>query len=332
MTSFVATRLGSGQFWKENGTIVVLITFVIFAALVSQGVFLRPTNLSTVLYQASIVGVLVLGQTLVVIAGGIDLSVVAILVFSAVVMGGAGSERQSMMMLGGLPYIGFLPAIFAGFGAAAFAGFINGLIITRLHIPAFITTLATALLFSGIVLLVTGGSPIYYPDPFFTRFGESKVLGIQSPILVFVGLALVYWWVLNQTSYGKKLYAIGGSERAAVYSGISVNNVRLLVYTLSGLTAGLAGFLFLSRTGYVSYVSGGELLMSTIAAMVMGGVSLAGGVGGVKHAVSGVLLLASLSNLMNIMLISPHIQNAVNGGVILLAVAIYGQLGSRSGS
>lgn len=249
-----------------------------------------------------------------------------ILILSAVIMGGAGSEQQSMMTLGGLPYLGFWPAIVAGFAVSALAGLINGLMVTRLHIPAFITTLATALLLGGIILLVTGGSPIYYPDPFFTAFGESKLFRLPSPVFVFVGVAVLFWWFVNQTTFGKKLYAVGGNERASHYSGISVTKVRLVVFTLSGLLAGLAGFLFLSRTGYVSYASGSDLLMATLAALVVGGVSLAGGIGGTKHAVSGVLLLASLSNFMNIMLISPHIQNAVNGFVILIAVSIYSHM------
>jgi ribose/xylose/arabinose/galactoside ABC-type transport system permease subunit len=318
--------LSSRGFWQDNGTIIVLVLFVVFASIVSGGVFLQPSNLATILYQASIIGVLVLGQALVVIAGGIDLSVVAILILSAVIMGGAGSEQQSMMTLGGLPYLGFWPAIVAGFAVSALAGLVNGLMVTRLHIPAFITTMATALLLGGIILLVTGGSPIYYPDPFFTAFGESKLLGLPSPVFVFAGVAVVFWWFVNQTTFGKKLYAVGGNERASHYSGISVTKVRLVVFTLSGLLAGLAGFLFLSRTGYVSYASGSDLLMATLAALVVGGVSLAGGIGGTKHAVSGVLLLASLSNFMNIMLISPHIQNAVNGFVILIAVSIYSHM------
>lgn len=322
----IKESLSSRQFWQENGTIAVLVIFIAIAAIASQGVFLRPTNLATILYQASIIGVLVLGQAFVVIAGGIDLSVVAILILSAVVMGGAGSEQQSMMMLGALPYIGFWPAIFLGVAIAALAGLLNGLMVTKLHIPAFITTLATALLLGGIILLVTGGSPINYPDPFFTDFGQSKLLGLPAPIFVFLGLGVVFWWIVNQTSFGKKLYAVGGSERASHYSGISVVNVRLAAFTISGLCAGLAGFLFLSRTGYISYASGGDLLMATLAALVVGGVSLAGGIGGTKHAISGVLLLASLSNFMNIMLISPYVQNAVNGFVILIAVSIYSHL------
>ncbi len=319
-------RIFSRHFWRDNGTIVVLVAFVIFAAALSQGVFLRPTNLVTILYQASIVGVLVLGQSLVVIAGGIDLSVVAILILSAVVMGGMGSERQAMMSFGALPYIGFLPALIAGFVLAGFIGMINGILVTKARIPALVTTLATALLVGSLILLTTGGSPIYYPDPFYSKFGETRLLGLPAPVYVFVGVALAVWWLLSRTAFGRRLYAIGGSERAARYTGIRVDRLRIGIYTLSGLFAATAGFLFLSRTGYIAYSSGGDLLMSTIAAMVVGGVSLSGGIGGVKHAVTGVLLLASLSNFMNIMLISPYIQNAVNGAAILVAVSIYSHI------
>lgn len=323
------TRLRSPRFWQENGTLAVLLVFVVFATVVSEGVFIRPSNLITILYQASIVGVLVLGQSLVVIAGGLDLSIVAVLILSATVMGGAGSEQQSMMMLGGLPYIGLWPAVFAGFLTAAFFGLVNGLMVTALRIPAFISTLATTLLVGGIILVVTGGSPIYYPDPFFTNFGNAKLFDLPAPVYVFFGLAAVVWWLLNHTSFGRKLYAVGGSERASHYSGLSVFGMRLAVFVLCGLCAGLAGFLFLSRTGYISYASGADLLMTTIASLVVGGISLAGGVGGVKHAVSGVLLLAALSNFMNIMLISPHIQDAVNGFVILIAVSTYSYINSE---
>lgn len=318
--------IGSRHFWQDNGTIAVLAVFVILASLVSQGVFLRPSNLITILYQASIIGVLVLGQAVVVIAGGIDLSMIAILILSAVIMGGAGSEQQSMMMLGALPYLGFWPAILAGVAVAALAGLLNGFMVTKLHIPAFITTLATALLLGGIILVVTGGSPINYPDQFFMDFGQAKVAGLPAPVLVFMALGIVFWWLINQTAFGRKLYAVGANERASSYSGVSVTRIRTAAFVISGLCAGLAGFLFLSRTGYVSYASGGDLLMATLAALVVGGVSLSGGIGGTKHAISGVLLLASLSNFMNIMLISPYVQNAVNGFVILIAVSIYSHI------
>jgi ribose/xylose/arabinose/galactoside ABC-type transport system permease subunit len=318
---------GSAHFWQSNASLVIRIVFVVFAAILTNGALLRPSNVATILYQTSTVGVLAMGQALVVIAGGIDLSVVSILILTAVIMGGAGSERQAQLMLNGmLPFIGFCPALLLGFAVATLTGFVNGIIITRLQIPAFITTLATALLLGGAILLTTGGSPIYYPNPFYANFGLTSILGIQAPVYVFAAVTLICAWLLKQTAFGKKLYAIGGSERAARYSGIPVERIRLIVYTMSGLFAGIAGFIFLSRAGYISYASGGNLLLTTIAAVVVGGVSLAGGSGGAKHVLVGVLFLAVLGNFMNIVLISPHVQYAVNGAVILIAVSLYGRL------
>lgn len=320
------TSLKAKAFWRENGTLVVLAVFAGLAAVLSKGVFLAPGNLVTVLYQASIVGVLVLGQSLVVIAGAIDLSAVAILLLSAVIMGGMGSERQAMMSMGGLPYVGFLPALILALGVAGLAGLANGLLVTRVRIPAFVATLATALLLGGLILVVTGGAPIYYPDDFYKSFGEARVLGLPAPVWVFAGLALAVWWILGHTAFGRALYALGGNERAARYNGLDVAGLRLRVFVLSGLLAGAGGFLFLARTGYVGAASGGELLMQTIAAMVVGGVSLQGGAGGVRHGLAGVILLTALGNFMNIMLISPYVQGAVTGAAILVAVGIYGHL------
>lgn len=315
----------SGPAVRENGTIAILILFCIFATIVSGGIFMRASNLSTVLYQASIIGVLALGQIFVIISGAIDLSVVTILILSATVMGGAGSERQATMMLTGiLPYIGFWPALIGGFALAALLGFINGLIVTKLHIPAFITTLSTALLMGGVVLILTGGTPIYYPAPFFTTFGAAKLFGIALPVFIPIILAFVCAWILQRTAFGRRLYSLGANERASVFSGISPAQVRLAAFTLSGLFSGIAGFMFLSRVGSISYTSGSDLLLTSLAAIVVGGITLRGGHGGVKHAVAGVLLLAALSNFMNIMVISPHVQDVVNGVVILCAVSFYG--------
>jgi len=304
---------------------VVLLGFCAFAAVVSKGVFLRPSNLGTIFYQASIIGVLALGEMLVIIGGGIDLSVVTILILSATVMGGAGSKAQTAMMLSGvLPFIGFWPAMIAGFAVAVGAGLVNGLVVTALRIPPFITTLSSSLLMGGIVLILTGGTPIYYPDAFFTRFGQATLLGVAAPTYIPIALAVICSWVLARTAFGKKLYAVGSSERAALHSGIPVERVRLGVYALSGLFAGIAGLMFLCRAGSISYTSGSTLLLTSLAAVVVGGIALRGGSGGVKHALSGVLVLAALSNFMNIMVISPHVQDVVNGLVILAAVSLYG--------
>lgn len=324
MTSNVATA-DSGIDWRkllaENAIIPALLVFIVLAGIATGGRFLSPSNLTIILFQSSVLGVLVLGQTLVMLVAGIDLSIAAVAILAAVIMGAGGSERQIMMNFSGiLPYLGFLPAILIAIAGAALAGLINGLVVVKLRIPAFIATLAMSLALSGLAMLATGGSPVHYPDPFYESFGQTKFLGLPMPIYMFLALSLGLGLYLSRSKLSVQLYATGGNPRAAALSGIPVSRITILAYTASGLLGGIAGFLFLARTGSVAPHSGGNLLLETIAAVVIGGVSLAGGKGNVLNAFAGTLLLVGLSNLMNILLISPHLQDAVSGIIIVVAI------------
>ena len=312
------------QFVQDNGILAVFIAFVIVATAVSGGRFIQPSNLSVILFQASVIGVLALGQTLVMLVAGIDLSIVAIAILAAIVMGTGGSERQQEMNLTGgiLPYVGFLPSIVLAIVGSAIFGAINGLVVVKLRIPAFITTLAMSLALSGLAMLTTSGTPVHYPDPFFPAFGQTKVAGLPLTVYVFLGLAAVFGFLLARTKIGVMIYAIGGNSRAALLSGIPVERITILIYILSGLLGGIAGFVFLARTESVTVASGGNLLMNTIASVVVGGVSLSGGKGTIRNSVIGTLLLSGLGNLMNIMLVSPHLQDAVSGLIILAAIVV----------
>lgn len=311
------------RFLRDNGILVVFLAFVVFATLASGGRFIQPENISVILFQGSVIGVLALGQTLVMLIAGIDLSIVTVAILAAIVMGAGGSERQQMMNMSGiLPYLGFLPAILVAFLGAAAIGFVNGLAVVKLRIPAFIVTLAMSLALSGLAMLATGGAPVHYPDPFFDEFGHAKILGLPLPVYVFLALALGLAAFLARSAIGMMLYAIGGNPRAALLSGIPVERISILVYTLSGFLGGVAGFLFLARTGSVAPTSGGDLLLNTIAAVVIGGVSLYGGKGTIANAAVGTLLLAGLGNLMNILHISPYLQDAVSGLIIIAAIMV----------
>ena len=290
-------RPGAEALARRMSMPLVLVLFVALAALATSGRFLAPANLANILYQASIVGVLALAQTPVVVSRGLDLSVVATLLLAGVIMGGAGSERQVMMMFdGALPYIGFWPALLAGFAAAGLVGLVNGVLSTYAGIPAFIVTLATALLVGGLVLVGTGGAPIYYPDPFYTEFGAATLLGVPAPVFVFAAVAVLVGTLLSATTFGRRLYAVGANEKAARFSGVEVERVRLAAFVLCSLLSAVAGLLFLSRTGYVATSSGGDLL------------------------------LTALGNFMNLMLISPHLQYAINGAIILAAIMLHTSL------
>ncbi len=322
---------GAGRDWRrvvaQNAIIPIFIVFLILAGLVTGGRFLTPSNLTVILFQSSVIGVLVLGQTLVMLVAGIDLSIVAIAILAAVVMGAAGSERQIMMNMSGiLPFLGFWPAIAVAIAGSAVIGLINGIVVTKFRIPAFIATLAMSLALSGLAMLMTGGSPVHYPDKFYESFGAMRFLGLPLPVWVFAALALAFGLFLSKSAWGIRLYAIGGNPRAAALSGIPVTRVTIIAYTLCGLLGGIAGFLFLARTGSVAPTSGGSLLLSTIAAVVVGGVSLMGGKGSILNAIVATLLLAGLSNLMNIMLVSPHLQDAVGGVIIVLAIMLNARL------
>ena len=314
---------------RKFGLPALLLGFVLLATLLSGGKFIQPDNLSVILFQSSIVGVLVIGITFVMLTGGIDLSIVGIMVLSAILMGAAGSERQQMMLLNDIvPYVGPFWALVMALIVAALLGFLNGVISIRFGIPSFIVTLAMGLMLAGVALMVTGGSPIYYPPDFYEIFGETRIFGVVAPVYAFLGLAAVSWWVLKSTRFGVSVYALGGNPHASQLSGIPVVRYQILAFTICGLIAGIAGVLFLSRTGFVAPSSGGDLLLGTIAAVVVGGVSLAGGKGTIVGAVVGVLFLSSLSNLMNILLISPHIQDAISGFFILGAITLSNRIES----
>jgi ribose/xylose/arabinose/galactoside ABC-type transport system permease subunit len=316
------------RFVQQNAVLLVVVAFIILATIVSGGRFIQPSNIAIILFQASVIGVLALGQMLVMLIAGIDLSIVAIAILAAIVMGAGGSERQQEMNLAGgiLPFIGFWPAIALAIVGSAMLGAINGLAAVALRIPPFIATLAMSLALGGLAMLTTSGTPVHYPDPFFAEFGHTKILGVPLPVYVFLGLALALGLFLSRTKYGIMIYAIGGNPRAARLSGIPIETITIFIYTLSGLLGGIAGFVFLARTGSVTVGSAGNLLLNTIAAVVVGGVSLYGGKGSVRSAMIGTLLLAGLGNLMNILLVSPHLQNAISSLIILAAIMINGRL------
>jgi ribose/xylose/arabinose/galactoside ABC-type transport system permease subunit len=205
-------------------------------------------------------------------------------------------------------------------------GLVNGAMVVLLRIPSFIATLVMALVLSGVAMLLTGGAPIYNPDPCDANLGAIRLLSVPVPVYLFLLLTAIAAFVLARSKLGVVLYALGGNPRAAKLSGIRVERATLMVYALSGLLAGLAAFLFLARTGSVAPTSGENFLLGTIAAVVVGGVSLAGGKGTIRNAFVGVLFLATLSNLLNILLVSPHIQDAISGVVIIVAIALNARL------
>jgi ribose/xylose/arabinose/galactoside ABC-type transport system permease subunit len=293
----------------------VLLALIVLAVVLTKGVFIRPSNLTTVLFQSSVLGVLAIAQAFAVIGRGLDLSVGATAIFSAMVVGGASSTADSFM-----PHLPLPVAILAGLLLGLAIGAVNGTLAGRTPMPAFVITLSTYLMVVGVTFLATNASPVNSPHPVVRWLGDAQLGPVPVPVLVWVLAVGIGYLLLNRTKYGAMLYAVGGNETAARLSGIRVARVKLLSYSVAGVFAAVAGMLFLTRTGTVLPSDGGTFMLDSIAAVAVGGISLTGGHGRIRDVVLGVLILAVAGNLMNLVGVSQYLQSVVQGVIILVAV------------
>jgi ribose transport system permease protein len=263
-----------------------------------------------VLDQASQVGLVALGATVTIIGGGFDLSGGAIFA--------ASGSTAALIAREGYPVVGLAAGVLVGL----VLGFANGGLISGLRINSFVATLATGLIIRGLAYVVTGGLLIQIKDPRFAFLGRGRFLDAKISVYILFGFALLVWFLLARTTFGRYVYAIGGNEEAARLSGVRTALVRTTTFAISGLSAGLAGVIGASRisTGQANVGVGIEL--SAIAAVVIGGTSIMGGEGAVWRTLFGVLLLQLISNGLNILNVPPFYQLIVQGSVILFAVAL----------
>lgn len=310
-----ATRRG-GVGLPGGAMLWVLVGLVVVAAVVTKGIFIRPTNLSTVLFQSAVIGVLAMAQAFAVICRGLDLSIGATAILTAMVVGGASSTAPSFV-----PHLPLVVAILVGLLLGLAIGLVNGFLAGRTPVPEFIITLSTYLMIVGLTFMVTGAAPVNNPHPTISSFGDARIGIVPAPVLVWGLFVLIGYVLLNRTKWGRMVYAIGGNQTAARLSGVRVEWVKLLVYATAGVFAAVAGILFLARTGTVLPSNGGNFMLDSIAAVCVGGISLAGGRGGIREVVLGVLILAVASNMMNILGVSQYLQATVQGVIILVAVA-----------
>lgn len=298
-----------GPFVRKYGAACALIALIIVASVTSDN-FLQVQNMLNVLRQISIVGVLALGMTFVIITAGIDLSVGAML--TVVVVYAADT----------IQLLGVLPGIAVALGIGALLGLINGLGITLGKVQPFVMTLGMMAFAKGMALLFTQGRPIPITNEAFLGFGNGRTLGIPNPALVFLLLIVIAWIVLRHSVFGRSVYAVGANEEAARLSGIPVMRVKCAVYVISGLMAGVAGILYASQLGVGTPVAGDGYELDAIAATVVGGTSLFGGLGTVGGTFIGAALLGVLSNLLNLTGVSPYAQNLFSGALIVAAVML----------
>ena len=300
------------QFLKSNAIWLVFIVEVIIFAVASGGTFVTGNNIINIARQVSYYGIASIGMTFVILIAGIDLSIGSIITLVNVVC-------AYMMVNAGL---NMWVAVIISLVVATLIGVLNGAMVATIGIPALIATFATQTIFEGAAYLISGGRPISGFDSNFGLFGRWSIGVVPICAIIMVACFAIGSFILNKTYFGRYFYAIGGNEEAAELSGIRVNRVKYLIYALSGLFAGLAGIVLLSRSNSAQSTVGKGLEFDVITCVVLGGVSVNGGVGRMSGVVAGVLLIGSLTNGMILMDVSEYTQMVVKGIVLAVAVGI----------
>ncbi|MBG99288.1 MAG: ribose ABC transporter permease [Solibacterales bacterium] len=289
-----------------------LISLFLFLSIASPH-FLTAVNLSSVVRQTAVINIMALGMTLVIVSGGIDLSVGAILAFSGTI--------GTMCIVSGW---GIGGGILAGLMCGLAWGLANGVLTTSIKIPPFIVTLGTLGIARGLTLIISDGLPVVGLPREFSFLGEGTFLGVPFVLLVLLFCAVLTYLTLHATKLGRYTYAIGSNKEAAIYAGIPVAKYTVAVYAISGMLTGIASMIEASRlmTGQPTAGQGYELLV--IAAVVIGGGSLTGGEGSVVGTLIGAFIMGLLANGSDLLGINPYLQQAIIGTVIIAAVALDG--------
>jgi ribose transport system permease protein len=306
-------------FWRDYSVVVVFIVIIGLCGLAAPR-FLKPGNLLNILRNTSIVGSVAIGMTIVIIAGGIDLS-------SGPVFATAGAVLiflQRMKNTDGSPVVPLFVAILACCAVATTFGFFNGMVITKAKLPPFIVTLAVGIIARSVTMYICRGATIMGNNiPPFNQIGSGSIFDIPIPFIVVIAMAIVFHILLTRTKYGTYVFAVGGNENAARYSGIKVDRIRILTYMLVGLCTGIASTMEMSRmVAVAAATSGSQYEFEAITAVIVGGTSLAGGRGRLVGTIVGFIILGIVNNMMIMLNISPYLSGALKGAVILFAVLL----------
>lgn len=287
---------------------VFLLALILVCSLVSP-IFLGGTNVSNLVRQSTILGIVSLGEAVVIISGGIDLSVGSAIALASVVSAMTVVSSGSVLL-----------AILASLSVCGGLGFVNGLMVTRLKLPPFIATFGMMGIARGCALTLTNGFSVPSVPASFNYLAKGDVGPVPVPGLILAGLFGVFAFAMSNFKFGRHIFAAGGDETAARCSGVNVEWVRTIVYTISGVTAGLAGAIYTARveTGLPIGAEGYEFY--AITAALLGGVSFSGGNGSMAGVIGGAVILTIISNIMNLLTISPYVQGAAQSIVILIAI------------
>jgi ribose transport system permease protein len=306
---------------KRFQSLLALGLMVVALALTTDSFFTVGNGLN-VLQQICVNLCLSIGMTMIIVSGGIDLSVGSMLAFSGAVA--AGALTKGFAVPGTDLFIEFTTsgAILIAVAVGAGLGWFNGMAITRFKLPPFVATLGMLSVARGLTMLWTGGFPINNLGEEFGYMGTGRLFGVPMPVWIAGSLVAVFVVVMKRTRFGRQVYAVGGNERAATLSGLNVNRIKLLVYTLGGMLAGVAGLLVTSKLNSAQPNAGMSYELDSIAAVVIGGTSLNGGRGTIIGTVLGCLIIGVLNNGLVLLGVSAVWQQVIKGLVILIAVAV----------
>ncbi len=311
---------------EKRGTLIqeygIFLAFLLLAVILSfsNEYFLTPGNISNVLLQTSINGVLAIGMTFVILTRGIDLSVGSVVALAGMVSA-SFATTSATAGVAGAPYP-FFVALAIGILVGVACGIIVGFIVSRFSVPAFVATLGMLSAARGMTLIYGGGKPVPALTPEFRWIGTGNILGIPMPVILLAIVFLASWWILTRTRFGRYIYAVGGNPHAAKTSGINVTRIRFLVYVISGGLSGLAGMMLSARTGSALPQAGIAYELDAIAAVVIGGTSLSGGVGRVTGTLIGALIIGVMNNGLDLVGIQSYYQQVLKGALIVGAVML----------
>lgn len=315
-TNTTVTQVRSRKrFSVKELTIEYAVLFLLGAVLIALAIlspsFFTFGNIVNILNQNAPLVIIAAAGTFVIISGNFDLSTGAIYGVAGVIAAWTAVATENV-------WLALLAAPIAGIVLGTF----NGIVITKLRVHSFLATLASSMIFTTIAVLITGGSLITVTTPGFSVLGRERVGGIFIAVFIMIIVAAIFWMLLSRTVFGRHVYAVGGNGEAAELSGINVNRTRVIVFILSGLAAGTAAAIGVSRISSGQPLAGVGLELSAIAAVILGGTSIYGGVGAVWRSIAGVFLIALIGNGFDLLNLNPQLKDMVTGFIILAAVGI----------
>ncbi|MEQ5793805.1 ABC transporter permease [Paracoccus sp. NFXS7] len=313
----IPARIGRDA--QRYGILIALALLCIVLSIVSEN-FLTSRNIINVLRQTSINGILAIGMTFVILTRGIDLSVGSVVALVGVVSA-SFATTSAAGFIPGAPYMPLIP-IAVGLITGTAMGALSGIAVARFAVPAFVATLGMLSAARGLTLIYSGGRPVPALTDGYRWIGTGDIAGIPVPIILFGMVFALSHFVLTRTRFGRHVYAVGGNPHAAKVSGLPVRAIRFSVYAISGALAGIAGMILAARTGSALPQAGVAYELDAIAAVVIGGTSLAGGVGRVTGTVIGALLIGVMNNGLDLLGVESYYQQVIKGALIVAAVML----------